>query len=353
MKILFITYTSLDLYKPVEEEMRRQGHNVTTVLYNANDIKYDPYKMDGSFKKIKKFFFVDLYNIHDAYWKRRIANTKELSDRYDILFVLSGTSVGRYLINHIEKHNPGIKKILYTWDNLKYYDFRRLVPYFDKSYTFDLEDSKSNRQLSFLPIYFVEDKDMQSVTDYKYDVFHIGSNHSGRYSFINKLMPQIQDNGLSYYIKVIGSKSVNNKMSKIHHIAHKLINKNVPDDDKDARDFNSPEDPFHIKAYQTISMAEYNDLCRQSKVIIDTQRSNQSGLTARFMWAIGNGKKVITTNRFAYDYSFVSESRVQIVDFENPVLPVDFIKGGCTTENDCSDIIKFRIDNWVKTILGD
>ena len=353
MKILFIAYSTLDLYKPIEKEMRRQGHEVTSVIYRAGDIKYDPYRMYGRLRWLKKILFARIINVHDAYWRKRISNTKELSGKYDFLFVLSGTSVGKLLIHHIENHNPQIRKVLYTWDNLKYYDFRRLFPFFDKCYTFDIEDSKNNKEFSLLPIYYEEDKETLSAESFKYDLFHIGSNHSGRFSFIKRLMPQISSNGFSYYIKVIGNSSVSlNWISKFHVCICKLGIKDLPEDEKESLEFVNSDDPFQIKAYQTISMDEYNKLCRQSKVIIDTQRSGQSGLTARFMWAVGNGKKVITTNKFAYDYGFVYESQVQIIDYENPVLPAVFIKSSYVEENKCGEIVRFRIDNWVKTILS-
>ena len=353
MKILFIAYTTLDLYKPIESEMRRQGHDVTTVLYRANDIKHDPYKIGGRLRRMKKFLFIDIYNIHDSYWKKRISDTKELSDKYDFLFVLSGTSVGKFLINYIENQNPRIKKVLYTWDNLKYYDFRRLFPYFDKCYTFDIWDYKNNSEFSFLPIYYEEDKEAIKEESFKYDLFHIGSNHSGRYSFIQKLMPQILSYGFSYYIKVIGNGKVSlNLISKLHLLADRLKIKRLPEDEKESLEFVNSNDLYQIKAYNTISPDNYNCICRQSKVVIDTQRSNQSGLTARFMWALGNGKRIITTNRFAYEYAFVGRSQVQVVDFENPILPVDFIKQSNTQSKPNQDILQYRIDNWVKTVLS-
>ena len=70
MRILFITRPYLNLYKEIEAEMIRQGHSVTTVLYNY--VRYDPYFTISNFKRIKKFIFINLFNVHDKYWRDRV-----------------------------------------------------------------------------------------------------------------------------------------------------------------------------------------------------------------------------------------------------------------------------------------
>ena len=88
-----------------------------------------------------------------------------------------------------------------------------------------------------------------------------------------------------------------------------------------------------------------------SQVVLDDQKDGQTGLTARFMWAIGNHKLIISTNRHVFDYSFVNTKIVSVIDVDNPIIPIDFIKKELK-EEDWPDIRDYRIDNWLKCLLA-
>ena len=92
-------------------------------------------------------------------------------------------------------------------------------------------------------------------------------------------------------------------------------------------------------------------MMNMSNCILDSQREGQSGLTARFVWALANGQKIITTNKYVVDYAFINAGQVCIIDKMNPVVPVDFVKSPLCEEN-VTDVTFLRIDNWVKELLA-
>ena len=94
---------------------------------------------------------------------------------------------------------------------------------------------------------------------------------------------------------------------------------------------------------------EYQEICANTRCVLDDQREGQSGLTARFMWALAAGKKIITTNTCAYKYAFVNRDQVEIIDKNNPVIPVDFLQ---KIDFMKSDVKEFYIDKWVSTLLS-
>ena len=356
MKILFITPQYLNLYKEIENEMIRQGHNVSTVLYR-DPINHDPYfsYFNNSFMiKIKELLFVWMVNIFDKYWENRIKNEPVLSMKYDLLFVINGEIVGKRLIDHLERNNPAMRKIFYTWDTTNYYQFDRLFKYFDKCYSFDLNDCRKHKKLKLLPIYYVEDE--KTAQEVKYDVMMIGNNHDNRYVIMKKMLPAFIENKIRYFIKIICKKSsmydnmtLREKvflfLSKYHLYNFQLYNSY-----REYRLFMDDKDDFGIKSDELVEPSVYRSISAVSRCILDTQRQTQSGLTARFMWALGNGKKIITTSKYALDYDFVDKQRVLIVDEDNPQIVPEFILNDLPSLDNCS-ILPYRIDNWVKGIL--
>lgn len=347
MKILFIANPYLKLYREIESEFQKQGHQVVTILDVR--LKFDPYWGWIKLFFLRELFFVRIYNIYAHHWKKMIKKDKKLSESYDVLFVLSGTSIDGYLVRHLQKNNPDIKKILYTWDSCNHYNFARLIPWFDKCYTFDILDVKNDSRWELLPIYYKQ-IELNDNNVAMYDLFSVGTNHDGRYSFFKKLIPQFKENGLKYYIKLVElQENISFKQALKYYIVSHFFAKyhsNFIDDMK----FILGDDDLDLKKKEMVNHEEYTYFSNISRCIFDTQRENQSGLTARFIWAIANKKKVITTNRWAFEYSFVRPNQVFVVDENEPQIPIDFIRLPLE-EKDAADVLFLRIDNWVRQIL--
>lgn len=338
MKIMFIANPVAGLYKDIESEMIKEGHQVTTLIDVIQ--KFDP-AVKNRFKAtfVKRILWEKKMR---RYWNELFSARTDLDSFFDVLFVLSGCSVAGFVIERFKKNNPNLRTVLYTWDSCNHYDFERHFPYFDKCYTFDITDTIRNPKWQLLPIYYLSNVVPEGEM-VEYDLFSLGSNHDGRYSFIKRILPQLK--GLNCYIRIV-SKEYKTSL-KVEFL--KLFGKKRTQIEEIL--FSQGKENKDILLREGIRTEEYVSLMWKSRVILDDQREGQAGLTARFMWALGMGKKIISTNRWALEYPFVSRKQVTIISKKEPSLPIDFIHEELNP-SDASNISAFEISNWVKEILS-
>lgn len=79
-----------------------------------------------------------------------------------------------------------------------------------------------------------------------------------------------------------------------------------------------------------IPPAEYAEIMRHTACVLDMDRSSQSGITPRVIWALAMGKKIIPTNRNLLRAPFYTPEQIFIIDRESPVIDIDFIKDNRT-----------------------
>lgn len=340
MRILFLANPVSGLYKDIEEELIRQGHDVVTVIDKF--IRFDPFFHNTIHFPFRKLLWK--YQC-DRYWNAYFLLNKKMSVPFDILFLLSGVSASQKLIIKLKEINSNIKVVLYTWDGCGYYSFDRHFPYVDKAYTFDIEDVKRDPRWALLPIY-CRKKNVSNEYHKKIDLFMVGSNHDSRSSFVKKIIPQLSKMGINYYIKIY-TPTINRSFfqNMIFHI-HLLFNRSLRNDYL----FASQKENSDLIMTEVLPSNEYNMLQDSASCILDDQREGQSGLTARFMWALADKKKIITTNKWAYDYSFVSKKQVEIISKSNPIFPVDFIKRELK-DSDYSIVSDYNISKWLYEII--
>ena len=90
----------------------------------------------------------------------------------------------------------------------------------------------------------------------------------------------------------------------------------------------------------------------KSRAILDTQASYQDGLTARFMWALGEEKKIITTNDNILKYPFYTPEQFYILNENNLSGIPEFLKKDFVmTDSNRKIVAQYRIDNWLDTLL--
>ena len=90
----------------------------------------------------------------------------------------------------------------------------------------------------------------------------------------------------------------------------------------------------------------------RSRVIVDIEHIQQSGLTMRTFEAIGARKKLATTNTHIANYDFFSPDNICIMNRDAPIIPPDFI---CSPHDNSNDdlVEKYSLTHWIeKVILG-
>ena len=301
----------------------------------------NPYKVlhrKPSAKRVKQFD-----KILQDYWKEVLDNLPEEDLYFDYLLVINGLTVHPYLFDKLKNNNNRIEAYNYIYDRIKgVYQIDHNFKYYDGIYTFDRKNVE-DYNLKLLPIYWVPEKEK---LDEHYDVFAFGASDQIRFDVFKRIKKISDKAQLHSFIKLYHQKVDNKPLYVIKSIAKLIIQKRKSPTFKDLRSV------FYTS--ESMSTEVFRKYINSSSVTIDTNHPYQDGLTARFMWALGNGSKIITNNSYVSKYDFYSKEQILILDnhtTDEEILA--FIVSHSVIPQSIIDQVNcYRIDNWLKTILG-
>ncbi|MEO8253415.1 MAG: hypothetical protein ABI554_03430 [Flavobacterium sp.] len=236
---------------------------------------------------------------------------RDIQDKeYDFLFVIKGEVVPVFFLEKFKLLNPNCYCIFYTWDSFKNYQNPKVIlPFFDKSFTFDSDDAKEYN-LFFRPLFYLnayEEVRKEKHVPTKYDLLFLGTAHSDRYIISNTLSNWCLDNNLTsfayYYMQ-----------GKLVFLFKKLFDKSFQGFDKTKISFKS------------LTLVDIVELYKKSNVILDIHHPEQKGLTMRTFETLGAGKKIISTNNEIKKYSFYNEKNIFLIDRNKPKINKDFFE---------------------------
>lgn len=345
MRILFLAPTYIDLYLPIKKNLEQRGNEVIFIedktpcfypYYRRNRLKNCIYNIIHIFRNLDKKY--------KEYWDEIINENQLFKNHFDLFFCINGTSLHSYFINKIVEHNPNIYKTLYLWDTNRYYNFENNLAYFDKVYTFDKSDAKT-LGIGYLPFYYIENN---NTAIKKYDAFCIGSLHDNRLEILDLISKQMDSMNLSYIFKVIVipiEKNIKNKIK--YYLCLLFENKSKRKEMK----YRMGLTHHKLISNTFVSIPEFNKLMNQSKVIIDTDRESQVGLTPRLVWALANGQTIITTNTNIELNEYCPKDKIWLIDRKNPIISLEMfqIKENNVKQN--SKITNLEINSWILHFL--
>lgn len=337
--ILFLAPSGLDIYKDVITGLEEKGFQVDYV--SSSDVPNNPFQPISSNcyteENVRKF-----EEKVTAYWKEKLSDIRYLK-KYDIFFTINGLMTCPYLFEHLHKINPQIKCKLYLYDKIAFAcHIERYFHYYDDIFSFDLGDV-ATYNLNFLPIYWVQ---LSEKCLKQYDLFGMASYslHKKNRALLFREIKQVSDNlNLNSFIKLYV------KMDNWP----KFLFKNLVKLCMHHKTYIPFKDVFNgIVTNKSLSPSKFRRYIYESDVILDTHVEYQDGLTARFMWALGAEKKIITTNKMVKQYDFYTPEQFFILN-EDPLNSLsEFLNLNFTmTEKNRNIILNYRIDNWLETIL--
>lgn len=328
-RVLFLTNKFMDIYKDVIHELTIQGYDVK--FLNDESLPNDPYLIRNECHKPEEYASRDLF--YNNYWDEKISKGDD-NWFYDYFFAIEGLSVSASLITKLRETNPRIKTILYLYDRtFSNYRFDILFKYYDSIYTFDLFDSKYYN-INHLPIYWVP---CVSAVESKYLLFGYATYQEKRYNIYKEVFNKVKQNRKPSFVKLYVSPY---NGGYIKSFLRNITGKNIASKLNKEMIFD-----------KIIPPEEFRNFISSSDIVLDTHNSFQDGLTARFMWALGAGKKIITTNQSVIHYSFYDPKFIHILG-NDYYIPENFINETAVREDRVNeDIGKYRIDNWIKTMF--
>lgn len=337
-KILFIGTPFMNIYKDIIDELHRQGYEVDFIAEQVHP--EDPDNVRGANYETPEEFLAK----NTRYWEY-LLDQEAYNKVYDILFVLDGQSIAPCVFSILRERNSNLYAVNYLFDTTKgVYRFDKNFQYFDRVFTFDIEES-TKYGIDLLPIYWAQTEADTNETKYKF--FGLGRYNRNRAKLFKTLTKYSDKHNLPYYLKLQGERL---KCFPVNYLI-----KNILGIYGDRPTFYEYYSEYYIQ--KAVSLDEYRKLTAESEIIIDTNAPHQDGLTARFMWALGQGKKIITTNKAAAQYDFFNPDQIYIVndieDLCNDKNFKQFIHCPFTPSTHQQTIVsQYRIDNWVKRILN-
>lgn len=317
--ILFFSWPFYQYPQKIKEKMEEMGASV----------KYYSSAPTDNFLKLR---FLERFDV----LKKRYFNNilKEISNHvYDFVFVINAAIFPDYFLKELSRQCKKTCKILYSWDSLDVYPaVKELHKYFDYVYSFDLDDVKNNNYMTFLPLFYCDEMyDGKRKQNFQYDFSFVGFGHSERYKFIKSIKKFADNNNFTYYFRLY-------LPSKIHYIRGKYIKKNFVSAKKD--DF----------VYTPLPLEKIEKVSEESKIVVDIELSNQSGLTMRTIETHGMRKKLITTNKNIMNYDFYDPNNICVVERDNPIIKKEFVDSEYKILKD--DLYeKYTLSNWIINIF--
>jgi len=317
----------LGLYNDIYQGLVNLGYDTELII--TKTINGDPFLVFNKkqVKKSKDVFFNEL----KEYWTA-IFNSGNYSFEYDYLIAVDGTCLHPFFFEKLKSKSPNIIKINYLFDGIdNVYRFDRSFIYFDRIFTFDKSDA-NKYNIAHLPIYWV---DCKEISHTERDVFAFGAYNKIRSTVFKYVKNSLPSKNVTSYIKLFVPRS-NGKISKIKSFVKTL----------------SMFQDYGMVTHTSIPTEDFRRMIATSRIVVDTSNGYQDGLSARFMWALGLGKKIITNNKSVVTYDFYNKNQIYVIDCESDNL-TDFIMSDFIMSDEIREKVNtYRIDNWLNTLMG-
>lgn len=268
------------------------------------------------------------------YYNNIIDKTQNI--KYNYVFFLSPETITKDLLEKFRNDQKNAKFIVYMYDSIKNKkNVHEILDCFDSCFSFDKGDCKFDLRFKFRPLFYLDAyrNHSKQLNNTEYDISFIGTVHSDRYTVIKSIKEQaifnkMKTNFFMYF------------PSKIIYLIKKNLDKNYKN--TDIKDF----------SFKSMSKEKVLEIISNSKVILDIQHPNQIGLTMRTIEMIGMKKKIITTNKEIKSYDFYNSNNIKVIDRNNPILELDFIKNDYV-EIDKDIYEKYCITSWLEEIFSE
>lgn len=272
-------------------------------------------------------------------YKRIYKHYKTIIERhreaqFDYILFFKGETVSKELIISLKESFTHTKIVLYLIDSLRNYPhLKECLGLFDKALSFDLSDTQNFNNLNFRPLFFLDEYSEIGFNNgsSKYDILFIGTVHSDRWAFLNKIKSIAEANGLKVKYYLYFQSPVIFWWRKIFNPSYWTI-------------------PIRYAEFISLPKSKVIEYIGQSSIIVDIQHPKQTGLTMRTIEVLGANRKLITTNDQINRYDFYNSSNILIADRSNPVVNDCFLQSGYV-KPDISVYEKYTLEKWVFDVL--
>ena len=339
-KILLVMPDFQCIYKVVIQELMRQDYDVTYVslpflrqaIHRSNPI------INYAEGILNRFIDIGKYN-----------EIKETVDNnfFDVIFAIGGFFFSQRILTRAKKRNPLLKTIVFYWDSFSIWDYSKTIEYFDRRFSFDIEDCKKyfSKKLQYHPNFYLTSKKPNPFP--QYDICNISTTamslHMSRLCVVYALKEDADKMGLTSFIRLYMPEDKKRTLLQwITHIKYLLKPRH--------RDFFCKRNYGIKKGIVTshkLTLEECYIIESNSRCIIDVPVDGQHGHTIRSLNAIASGQKLITTDAYLRNEPFFHPNNICVIDAKYPHINEEFLSSAMVDV----DISHLKLDNWLIYIL--
>lgn len=320
MNILLLTPKLNGYYLDIKKNLESKNHYVKWHCSNPVGNNFD--KILDS---INPNFFMYKF---DEYINNIITENSSV-DFDKVLVIFGGIYFRKKHVDLLKENFPDAEFIYYNWDSIANYpEIKNFYKEFDRYYSFDIEDCK-NFGFTFLPLFYCNAKDIN--VDPIYDLFAImsyGPNKERGYKSIKKVLPhELRINEYLYtpnQLKIFMDRFL--KKSYLSNI-----------------DLNN----LHFKP---MPRGDVYTMIQKSRVVLDTPRDKQNGLTMRTFETLSQNRKLITTNSNIKKYDFYCDENIWVVDNDLEEIPISFFEKPFNKKYSISE--EYSLNSFINKIFG-
>ena len=254
-----------------------------------------------------------------------------IKDRgYDLFLLIRGENLSLSFVEKIINHNinKNGRTVYYTWDSITNLpNAQTIYKLFNRRYTFDLNDALKVRDISFLPLFFLDSYNKKIRNNgTEWDIAIIASYSPERYKIVRSLLND------GYRVKH------NIYLKPYLFLKQFLTNPEFRTYDKS------------LISMRVLGSDEIIDVYSRSKAVLDVPSSKQTGLSMRTIECLGCSMKMITTNKAIKEYDFYNTDNILLIDDYKNANIQDWL---AIPYSNIDEAIrnKYSLDNWIRVIL--
>jgi hypothetical protein len=302
----------------------------------ANGYEVDFFDERTSNNSIYKAVFRVKKDLLSSQIKKHYDNilNKIKTKKYSYFLLIKGEVVPEWFIIAFKQINPEAKLIYYTYDSFNNNNANSIyiLKHFDKCYSFDFEDVISNPQLKLKHLFYTDEFKIEENDNHtkKHSISFVGTLHSARYTIVKNMFKSFNDVFTFFYMP-----------AKWFFLFEKITK-------KDYRKIS-----WNEVSFDKLSKKQVAQIFKESKSVLDIQRTGQAGLTMRTFEVLASGAILITTNTHIKQTDFYQEEKIVIVDdkpSDKDILNIkNKIEQPVSFNRDFANSLeKYSVTNWVK-----
>jgi hypothetical protein len=226
-----------------------------------------------------------------AYYRRILAETAAYG--YSLVLVIKGEVVPLWFLQELRRRNPSARFVYYSFDAIPAgSNCTKLFDEFDALYSFDPADVASDPRLKLKPLFYSSQFNPSLIDGSRqHALTFVGTMHSDRYRFVTSLFSSFTNTYGFFYVP-----------ARWFFYFNKYV----------SRSFAGV--PTASVSFAKLDKADVAAIFRNSRAVLDLQRSAQSGLTMRTFEVLASGAVLVTGNTAIRESDIFDATRIVVVD---------------------------------------